>query len=129
MTEPTPSADAVSVSAILAGQTRQDRAEMLDDLVNLLIGLMPGLEVKRTLFTRRIASIRATFGDRAYVLARTRDGSFEARRQQVVRGVVIRNEPIDVDVFIAEFSSAVDAELRRNERGREALASWLRSNT
>ncbi|HEX4683620.1 MAG TPA: hypothetical protein VH277_12960 [Gemmatimonadaceae bacterium] len=128
MSEPIPSADAVSVSAILAGQTLQDRTDMLEDLVNLLVGLMPGIEVKRAMFSRKITSIRAAFGDRAYVLERKGGGSFEARRQQVVRAVVIRNEPIDIDIFIAEFSSAVDSELRRNERGREALASWLRSN-
>jgi len=62
------------------------------------------------------------------VLERTRGGSFEARRQQIVRGVAIRNDPLEIDIFIAELSVAIDAELRRSERGRSALDSWLRSN-
>ncbi|HXT14350.1 MAG TPA: hypothetical protein VN706_01890 [Gemmatimonadaceae bacterium] len=129
MTDPTPSADAVSVSAILAQRSRQDRAELLEDLVMLLIGVMPGVEVKRALLTRKVQSVRVPFGELAYVLERARGTSFEARRQQVVRNVVIRNEPIDVDVFISELSAALDAEARRTERGRQALDSWMRSNT
>lgn len=125
---PTPSSDDVSVSAILARRSRQDRSELLEDLVVLLVGVMPGIEVKRSLLTRKIQSIRVALGDHAYVLERTRDGSFEARRQQIVRAVVIRNEPIDVDVFISELSAGVDAEARRTERGREALDAWLKSN-
>jgi hypothetical protein len=124
----TPSSDDVSVAAILARRSRDDRAELLEDLVALLVGVMPGIEVKRSLFTRKIQSIRVALGEQAYALERARDGSFEARRQQIVRAVVIRNEPIDVDVFIAELSAALDAEARRTERGREALDAWLKSN-
>ena len=131
MTDPTdkPSAESVAVSAVLARGIRQDRAELLEDMVMLLIGVMPGIEVKRALLTRTIKSIRVPCGDRAYVLERVRDGSFEARRQQVVRAVAIRNDPIEIDVFIAELSAALDAEARRIERGRQALASWLQSNS
>jgi hypothetical protein len=125
---PTPSADAVSVSAILARRSQQDRAELLEELVTLFIGVMPGIEVKRALVTRKIKSLRVPIGDRAYVLDRSRGGSFEARRQHIVRNVVIRNDPIEIDAFIAELSAALDAEARRTERGREALDTWLKSN-
>ena len=129
MTDPTPSADSTSVAAILAQRARADRAELLEDLVGLLAAVMPTAEVKRTLLGRNVRLVRVPIGDRAYVLERAGGGSFEARRQQIVRGVVIRNDPMEIDAFVGELSSALDAELRRTERGRQALESWLQSNT
>jgi hypothetical protein len=129
MSDLTPSADATSVAGILAQRSRQDRAELLEDLVALIVGVMPGVEVKRSLVGRKVRSVRVPLGDCAYVLERARGGSFEARRQQIVRGVAIRNDPMEIDAFVAELSAALDAELRRTERGRDALEAWLKSNT
>lgn len=116
-----------SVAAVLAKRSREDLSELLEDLVALFIGVMP-VDIKRSLFGRAIKLVRIPLGDRAFVLERTRNGSFEARRQQIVRGVAIRNDPVEIDAFIAELSTALDAELRRSERGRAALDSWLQSN-
>lgn len=129
MTDPVPSSDATSVAAILAQRSRADRAELLEDLAALLVGVMPGCEIKRSLLSRKVRSVRVPLGEHAYVLERADGGSFETRRQQIVRGVVIRNDPMEIDAFVAELSAALDAELRRTERGRDALASWLKSNT
>lgn len=123
------SADSTSVAAVLAQRSRQDRAELLEDLVALLAGVMPGVEVKRSLLSRNVKSVRVPLGEYAYVLQRAGRGAFEARRQQVVRGVVIRTDPMEIDAFVAELSTAIDAELRRTERGREALQSWLSTNS
>lgn len=117
-----------SVAAVLAKRSREDLSELLEDLVALFIGVMPDVDIKRSLFGRAIKLVRIPLGDRAFVLERTRNGSFEARRQQIVRGVAIRNDPVEIDAFIAELSTALDAELRRSERGRAALDSWLQSN-
>lgn len=128
MSEPNPFADSTSVAGILARRSREERAELLEDLVALLVGVMPECAVKRSLLSRRVKSLRVPLGDRAYVLERTGGHSFEARRQQIVRGVVIRNDPMEIDAFVEELSAALDAELRRTERGRKALDSWLQSN-
>jgi hypothetical protein len=127
MTDPMPS-ELTSVAAVLAKRSRDDLGELIEDLIALLVGVMPDLEVKRSLFGRTMKSVRIPLSDRAFVLERTRGGSFEARRQQVVRGVAIRNDPLEIDTFIAELSVAIDSELRRSERGRLALESWLQSN-
>ncbi|HEY2855434.1 MAG TPA: hypothetical protein VGJ18_21490 [Gemmatimonadaceae bacterium] len=128
MTDPKTSTDSMSVAAVLAKRSREDLGEMLEELIALFVGVMPDVDVKRSLFGRTIKSVRIPLSDRAFVLERTRGGSFEARRQQIVRGVAIRNDPLEIDTFIAELSVAIDAELRRSERGRSALDSWLRSN-
>jgi hypothetical protein len=44
-----------------------------------------------------------------------------------VRGVVIRTDPMEIDEFLAELGAALDAELRRTEKGRAALHTWLNS--
>lgn len=127
MTEPTPSFESVNVAAALVQRSREDRAALLDDLVAMLSEVVPGVQVERSLLRRNVTAIRVPLGGFIYVLKRTARDSFEASRQQAVRGVVIRTDPMEIDAFLAELAPALDAELRRTERGREALRAWLRS--
>lgn len=127
MTTPSPSWESTSIAAALARRSREDLADLLGDLASLLSGVVPGAEVKRTLLRRQIASVRLPVGGHVYMLRRRPDGSFETSRQQQVRGVVIRTDPLEIDDFLAELGPAVDAELQRSERGRAALGSWLES--
>ena len=129
MTDSSPSWESTSIAATLARRSHEDVADLLGDLVGLLSAVVPGAEVKRTLLRRRIASVRLPVGGSVYMLRRRPDGSFESSRQQQVRGVVIRTDPLEIDVFLAELGPAIDAELRRSERGRAALDSWLQSMT
>jgi hypothetical protein len=127
MADETPSFDSVSVAAVLAQRSREDRAALLDDLVAMLSGIVPGVHVERALFRRNVTAIRLPLGNYIYVLRRSPDDTFEAHRQQQVRGVVIRTDPMEIDVFLAELGVALDAELQRTERGRKALHAWLDS--
>jgi hypothetical protein len=95
----------------------------------MLSEVVPGVEVKRALLRRHVTAIRLPLGGFAYVLKRGSRNSFEAARQQEVRGVVIRTEPMEIDAFLAELGPALDAELQRTERGRAALREWLNSTT
>lgn len=127
MSDDTPSFDSVSVAAVLAQRSREDRAALLDDLVAMLSGIVPGVQVERALFRRNVTAIRLPVGDYVYVLRRSADDAFEAHRQQKVRGVVIRTDPLEIDAFLAELGLALDAELKRTERGRTALRAWFNS--
>jgi hypothetical protein len=127
MTDRTPSFDDVSVAAVLAQRSREDRDALLDDLVAMLTGVIPGVRVERSLLRRKITAIRLPLGDSLYSLVRVGSSSYEANRQQVVRGVAVRTHPLEIDAFLAELGAALDAELRRTEMGRQALASWLDS--
>lgn len=126
MTDSTPSFENASVAALLAKRSREDRAALLDELVAVLSGVVPGVQVKRALLRRNITSVRLPVGEFVYVLAKSANDSFEASRQQEVRGVVIRTVPMAIDAFLAELGLALDVELRRSERGREALQEWLK---
>jgi hypothetical protein len=127
VTEGTPSFEDVSVAAILAQRSRDDRSALLDELVTMLSEIVPGVRVERALLRRHVTAIRLPLGGFVYALKRTDNDGFEASRLQEVRGVVIRTEPMEIDAFLAELGVALDAELRRTERGRDALRDWLNS--
>jgi hypothetical protein len=127
MTDSNPSFESASVAAILAQRSREDRASLLDELVTMLSEIVPGVQVERAFLRRRVTAIRLPLGDYVYGLKRSSGDSFEASRQQVVRGVAIRTEPMEIDAFLAELGLALEVELRRTERGRAALREWLDS--
>jgi hypothetical protein len=125
VTDPAPSSEDASVAAILAARSRDDQNELLDDLVTMLAGTVAGAEVERSLVRRRVTSLRLRLGDYVYTLRKGAHDAFEALRQQEVAGVVIRTTPMDIEPFLAELGLALDVELRRTERGRKALQSWM----
>ena len=127
MTGPTPSFESASVAALLAQRSRADRTALLDELVTMLSDIVPGVQVERALLRRHVMAIRLPLGGFIYVLKRSSSDSFESCRMQEVRGVVIRTDPMEIDAFLAELGLALDVELRRTERGRDALREWLTS--
>lgn len=128
MSDPTSSSfEGASVAAILAQRSREDRDALLDELVVMLSDVVPGVRVERALLRRHVTAVHLPLGGFVYVLKRSPEGSFEAIRQQQVRGVVVRNVPLEIDAFLAELGLALDVELRRTERGRDALRAWLES--
>lgn len=129
MTDSGSSFENASVAALLAKRSREDRATLLDELVAMLSELVPGVQVERALLRRHVTSIRLPVGDFVYVLKKKGSESFEASRQQEVRGVVVRTVPLEIDAFLSELGVALDVELRRTEKGRDALQSWLNSTS
>ncbi|MEP6495375.1 MAG: hypothetical protein ABJF01_22000 [bacterium] len=127
MTDPTSSFENASVAALLAQRSRDDRKELLEELVTVLSGIVPGVRVERALLRRHVTSIHLPVGGFVYVLKKSADESFEASRQQEVRGVVIRTVPLEIDIFLEELGLALDVELRRTDKGRDALQEWLNS--
>ena len=120
--------DDVSVAAILAQRSRADHKELLDELVGMLSAIVPDVRVERSLVRRRVTAVRVPVGGHMYVLTRTADDSYEPSRQQVVRGVAIRTVQMEIEAFLEDLGTAIDAELRRTEQGRAALQKWLNSN-
>jgi hypothetical protein len=119
--------DSASVAAILAQRTREDRTALLDELVAMLAGTLPGVHVERTLLRRRVTAIHVPLNGYVYALKRHAKDEIEASRMQEVRGVVIRTDPMAIDAFLAELGLALDEELKRTERGRDALRAWMDS--
>lgn len=129
MTDADSSFESTSVAAILAQRSREDRGALLDELVTMLAEIVPGVQVERALLRRHVTSVHLPLGGYIYVLRRSDKNHFDASRQQQVRGVVIRTDPMEIDAFLAELGLALDAELQRTERGRDALREWLNSTS
>ncbi|HEX3865663.1 MAG TPA: hypothetical protein VHV78_02885 [Gemmatimonadaceae bacterium] len=134
MTEssPPPSFESANVAAVLVQRNREDHASLVDELVAMLAEVVPGVQVERALLRRHIMKVRVPLGGFIYVLTRGASGAhapFDAARQQNVRGVVIRTDPMEIDAFLTELGLALDVELRRTERGRDALRTWLDSTS
>lgn len=129
MTDADSSFESTSVAAILAQRSREDRGALLDELVTMLAEIVPGVQVERALLRRHVTSVHLPLGGYIYVLRRSDKNRFDASRQQQVRGVVIRTDPMEIDAFLAELGLALDAELQRTERGRDALREWLNSTS
>jgi len=127
MSQPPASWESTSVAAILARRSRDDLTDLLGELVGLLSDVAPGAQVHRSLVRRQITEVRIPLTGAVYVLRRGGGGRYETSRQHAVRGVVIRTEPMEIEAFLAELGPAIDAELQRTERGRQALRDWLAS--
>jgi hypothetical protein len=128
MTDPNSSFESASVAAVLAQRGREDRSAMLDELVTMLMEVVPGVKVERALIRRNVTSVSLPLGEHVYVLKRTPDDSYDASRQKKVRGVVIRTDPMEIDAFLEELGLALDVELRRTEQGRAALRDFLNAS-
>jgi hypothetical protein len=126
MTDDESASESASVAAILAQRSAEDRRELLDELVTMLAEVIPGVQVQRALLRRHVKSIRLPLNGYIYELKRNPNDTFEAKRLQEVRGVVIRGDPLEIDAFLAELGLALDVELKRTERGRDALRKWLK---
>jgi hypothetical protein len=127
MTDPDRSLESASVAAILAQRSHQDRAALLDELALMLSEIVPRAQVKRAFIGKRVTAVHLPLDGYVYVLKRSANDTFEASRQQEVRGVVIRTDPMDIEGFLEELGLALDVELRRTERGREAFRAWMNS--
>ena len=112
MSDADPTFESASVAAILAQSSREDGAALLDELVAVLSQIVPGVQVERSFFRRQVTAVRLPLGGFVYQLKRTSGRSFEASRQQEVRGVVIRTEPMEIDAFLPELGLALEVELR-----------------
>lgn len=119
--------ESTSVAALLARQNGDDLAAMLADLLELLVDVVPRAEVKRSLLRRHVTHVRLPLGAHIYVLERRRGDAYVATRQQSVRDVVIRTDPMELPEWVAELGAAIDAELARSERARDALRRWMES--
>ena len=125
MTDPSRSLEGASVAALLARYSRADRALLLDELVDAISDVVPGVRVEHTLLRRRVASVHVPVGDFIYVLVRDAHDSVQASRQHSVRGVVVRTTPLELGAFLEELGAALEIELRRTDAGRTALEQWL----
>jgi hypothetical protein len=118
---------------LLAAALRADTSDLdayLEGLAVKLEQAVPGrVRVDRRragLFgPKAVRSVALEAGDRRLELARTSGGTLEARAAKVSGGIVLKNETIDVEEWVAALGQVLAAEAQRSETTRRALERLL----
>ena len=63
--------------------------------------------------------------DTGFMFLREKRGAITARRQKIVRGVVLKTEEVDVEKLIVELAEKLAALAEKNARTREALQKFV----
>jgi hypothetical protein len=123
----------VSDFDLLAASLRADAGDLrafVEALAVKLTDAFPGqvrVERKGGLLggAKRVRRISATLGDDQFELEHD-DGRIDCRRRNVVRGIALKNEELELDEWIDGLSKALVREAESSERGRQALDELLR---
>jgi hypothetical protein len=118
---------------LLAAALRADTSDLdayLEGLAVKLEQAVPGrVRVDRRragLFgPKAVRSVALDAGDRRLELARSAGGTLEARAAKVSGGIVLKNETLDVEEWVAALGEVLAAEARRSETTRRALERLL----
>ncbi len=73
---------------------------------------------------KRVCRIECNLGARRYLLA-AESGAVDARRADVVRGIVLKSEQLEVDSWIDSLARDLTEEAQGNEQSRVALQALL----
>ncbi len=118
---------------LLAASLRADMTDLkafMEALAVKLEGALPAHTVvtrQSSLFSREhpVKEIAVTLGDTQYRLGRERQGPLLALRAKVVRGIVLKTEPIPVEQWVEELATLLAQEANRNAQARAALERFL----
>lgn len=118
---------------LLASSLRADTADLnafVEALAVKLVGALPGrTSVQRKsggLFSRssRVSRIAVDLDQGRYELV-SNGGRVQASRGKIVRGIVLKTEPLPLDAWIDALSQDLTEEAQTSEQGRIALERLL----
>lgn len=124
--------DALQVD-VLACSLRMDKdasGDMLEHLATKLSQVLPEeTEVTRggwLLSAKKpVTELTIKLDDTGYTFVRMKRGNIAARRQKIVRGVVLKNEEVPVEKLIQELAEKLAVLAEKNARTREALQKFV----
>ena len=117
---------------LLAASLRADSSDLsafVESLTAKLEQAMPGrvrVDRRRSgMFgPKSVRSVSVDLGDRRLEL-RTDGGTVQTRCSRLSGGIVLKNEALDIDAWLATLSEALAAEAQRSETTRKALERLL----
>src|SRR4051812_32057581 len=72
-----------------------------------------------------VRQIEVDAGENRYTLAVDDHGNIDARRSAAVRGIVLKNDSLAVDAWLASLARALGEQAQQSEQGRQALERLL----
>lgn len=108
--------------AALAGRLEADHHQLVEFLADGLAGAMPdAVEVRRRgLLRGHVTAVEIRLGPRQFDL-RVHPTRLEATIATVVRGVVLRHDPVPVDTWVETLLADLEQAARESESARAAL--------
>lgn len=118
---------------LFAASLRADMTDLkafMEALATKLEGAMPmqtSVTRQSGLFSREhpVREINVVFGDYQYRISRERQGQLMAQRAKVVRGIVIKTEPVPVEQWIDDLAQLLAQEASKSAQARAALERFL----
>jgi hypothetical protein len=118
---------------MLAASLRADTTDLkafLEALANKLEGALPSNTLvtrQNRLFSREhpIREIVVTLGDYQYRIFREQNGPLTTLRAKVVRGIVLKTDPLPMDQWIGELATDLSREATHSAQARIALERFL----
>ena len=116
----------MSVSANLAKEYAADQVAFFRMLAGIFERNLPGTELKhRGIFGgKTVESIKLTLGGDRYELTEKK-GRFEATETHVVRGIVLKTEPIAVEEWLQEVEAGLQALAAKDMDAQRALKAMM----
>jgi len=128
---PPPDWESLGVAGALLVRYQQDQQALLEELATFLESTLPRqTAIRRThgvIGPRRATGLSVEIGGTRYELTQASRSGLEAGRTRVVRGVAVRTEPLEVEIWLKELGAALANELERTGGGRAALERLLHS--
>jgi hypothetical protein len=117
---------------LVAASLRADGADLaifVEALADKLTGAFPAhvkVERKKSFLpgSKPVRRLTAELGSERFELEHE-DGKVRCRRRELVRGIALRSEELELGPWLDALSAAVVAEAESSERGREALRALL----
>jgi hypothetical protein len=118
---------------LLAASLRADASDLgafVESLALKLEDVIPGrVQVQRRrsglMGPKSVKRIAVDLDDQRLELVAEQKGALQTRCGRVSGGIVLKNEAVDTDVWLAALGEALAAEARRSETTRRALARLL----
>lgn len=122
--------ESLGLAGALAHSYAQDARGFLPLLAIVLQGAMPAettVERKGGLFQKKkpVRKVTVTLGDQVYTLEDPGQGPLDAHRIKIVRGIVLKTEPMPIETWLADLSEEISARAGRNEKALFALRDLL----
>jgi hypothetical protein len=118
----------LGVASALARQFETDQRPLLQLLADTFTRALPGQTAVRTkgLFgPKRVVGLEIDLGDVAYAIEDPGGGSLVASKKKIVRGIVLKTEPVPMKQCLSELSEALEAKAQTSQATHDALADAL----
>ena len=118
----------LGVASALARQYESDQRPLLQLLADTFTRALPGQTAVKTkgLFgPKKVVGLEINLGGAAYAIEDPGGGSLVATKKKIVRGIVLKTEPLPMKDCLRELGEELEARAQTSQETHDALANTL----